>query len=162
MHQILKLPPQFKLREDFTYNAGTGDFLRYDGYFGSLTTGGYWYLLYESKSYMVHRLIWKWWYGYDPEYVDHINGDKEDNRIDNLRNVDNTLNQKNSKKRKDSTTGYTGVSYHNSSKRWRARVTVNGRRIDIGGFFSPEEAYKARKDFIDEFFPNLFTERHGE
>ena len=155
-----KLPSQSKLREDFTYDASTGDLFRYDGRFGSLTKYGYWYITYEGSSYMVHRLIWKWWYGYDPEEIDHLNGDRTDNRIDNLRNVDRKTNNRNTKRRIDNN-GFTGVSWYQPCHKWRARITIE-KAITIGYYNTPQEAKEARDEFLKEFYPNHFSERHGK
>lgn len=156
-----KLPSQSKLREDFTYNAGTGDFTRYDGKWGHITDRGYVRIKYEEYHYMVHRLIWKWWYGYDPEEIDHINGDTLDNRIDNLRNVDRLINCKNQKKAINNTSGFTGVHFNKKSSRWVSRITCDNHRIVVGTFDTPQEAKEAREQFIKEFLPFMFSERHG-
>lgn len=156
-----KLPSQSKLREDFTYNAGTGDFTRYDGSYGHIDRS-YWYICIDGRRIQTHRLIWKWWYGYDPEYIDHINGDGLDNRIDNLRNVDHKTNLRNNKKNKNNTSGFTGVVWHELANKWVARVKIEYKYIHIGLYNTPEEARDARNEFLKEFFPNLFTERHGK
>jgi len=138
MIKVSKLPSQSKLREDFTYNAGTGDFTRYDGKWGTIDKQGYIYFSYEGKSYFTHRLIWKWWYGYDPEQVDHINGDKQDNRIDNLRNVDHITNSRNRIKSKNNSSGFTGVSWNENLSKWKASVRVE-KDIYIGVYNSPNK-----------------------
>ncbi len=159
--KTLKLPSQSKLREDFTYNAATGDFTRYDGVWGTIDKQGYVYISYEGKSYFAHRLIWKWWYGYDPEQVDHGNGDKTDNRIDNLRNVDQTTNQRNRTKNKNNKSGFNGVIEDPRTGRWRAKIVVE-KVIHIGMYNTPQEAKEARDEFLKEFYPNHFSERHGK
>lgn len=158
--KTLKLPSQKQLREDFTYNAGTGDFARYDGNSGFLHKG-YWTIKYEGQGYPTHRLIWKWWYGYDPEFIDHINGDRTDNRIDNLRNADFTINARNRLKNKNNTSGFNGVYWHKQSNMWRATIRVE-KIIHIGTYSTPQEAKEARDEFIKEFYPERFTERHGK
>lgn len=162
MIKVSKLPSQSKLREDFTYNAGTGDFTRYDGRWGTIDKQGYVYITYEEKSYFVHRLIWKWWYGYDPEEIDHINMNKQDNRIDNLRNVDRTTNQRNRAKRKDNKSGFNGVNWHETAGKWTAQLMIESKKICIGMYNTPQEAKEARDEFIKEFYPERFTERHGK
>ncbi len=161
MIKTTKLPSQSKLREDFTYNASTGDFTRYDGKWGWIDKKGYTRIKYEEQIYVVHRLIWKWWYGYDPEEIDHLNGDKQDNRIDNLRNVNTQANNRNRPKQNNNTSGFTGVNWHKQSGKWRARVAIE-KAIHIGSYDTPQEAKEARDEFLKEFFPNLFSERHGK
>lgn len=158
--KTLKLPSQSKLREDFTYNASTGDLVRYDGRWGWIDNTKYVRIKYESKDYLVHRLIWKWWYGYNPNEVDHINGDKQDNRIDNLRNVDHKINCRNQPKRQNNTSGFTGVIWYPDCNKWGASLCIK-KRIHIGTYDTPQEAKEARDEFIKEFFPERFTERHG-
>ena len=162
MTKAIKLPSQSKLREDFTYNAATGDFTRYDGRWGHISVKGYIHIKYEGEIYNVHRLIWKWWYGYDPEQVDHINGDKIDNRIDNLRNVDNKTNCRNRTKQNNNTSGFTGVIWFEQTGKWRSQIKIDQRQIYIGSYDTPQEAKEARDEFIKEFYPNHFSERHGK
>jgi len=78
------------------------------------------------------------------EICDHINGNPMDNRRCNLRIATHAENMRNSKKRKHSKNQYKGVSQNCKSKTtWRAQIRVNGKRIHLGTFSSPEEAYKA-------------------
>lgn len=107
-----KLPGQRKLKEDFTYNLNTGSFLRYDGAFGYITKQGYSSILYEGETYLIHRLIWKWIYNEEPNIIDHINGDKLDNRLVNLRDVDRGINARNRSKQANNTSGFTGVVWN--------------------------------------------------
>ncbi len=162
MIKTTKLPSQSKLREDFTYNAATGDFTRYDGKWGYINKDGYVQLTYEGEIYKAHRLIWKWWYGYDPEQIDHVNGDRLDNRIDNLLNVDNKTNGRNRTKQRNNTSGFTGVVWHEHAGRWRSQIKVDQKQIPIGMYNTPQEAKEARDEFIKEFYPNHFSERHGK
>lgn len=156
-----KLPSQKKLKEDFRYNPTTGSFLRYDDNFGWLKQG-YWYTKYEGQQYMAHRLIWKWWYGYDPEEIDHINKDRSDNRIDNLRNVNTKTNCRNQTKARNNTSGFNGVSYLARLEKYQAYVRIDYKQIYIGIYNTPQEASKARKEFLREFYPEVFSESHGE
>lgn len=160
--KTLKLPSQKQLREDFTYNVITGDFRRCDGYYGAVTNELYLRIKYLGVAYQVHRLVWKWWYGYDPEYVDHINGDRIDNRIDNLRNIPFNYNARNQKKRIDNTSGHSGINWHENSQKWVARVGINNKIINIGSFRTIDEAVAARKEFVETFLPKTFSERHGK
>jgi len=159
-----KTPSQRKLKEDFTYNPITGNFLRYDGAFGYITKQGYSSILYEGETYLIHRLIWKWVHNEEPDEVDHINGDRLDNRLINLRNAGRKTNSRNHKKVKHNTSGFTGVtriSRIQAIKEWCARVSINGEKIHIGVYETPQEAADARDSFIKEFYPDHFTERHG-
>lgn len=158
----MSLPSQAKLREDFTYDPETGDFIKYDGRWGGVSKRGYIQLTYEGTTYVVHRLIWMWVYGEEPEQIDHINGDRQDNRLENLRNVDPLTNQRNRTKNKNNSSGFNGVCWDKESWQWEARIRIEGRVICIGVYNTPQEAAEARQKFIAECMPFAFTERHGK
>ena len=95
----------------------------------------------KYKHIRMHRLI----LGVtDPKIqVDHINHNTLDNRRSNLRICTASENQYNAGKRKDSTSGYKNVIWHKGAKKWIARITVSKKRLHLGLFSTPEEAYKA-------------------
>lgn len=157
-----KLPSQAKLREDFTYNSETGDFTRYDGYWGFIAKTGYCQIGYEGVIYLIHRLIWKYMTNEDPDEIDHINGDKTDNRWYNLRNVNRKTNNRNTKKRSDNKSGFNGVYWEENRNKWTALVGIDSKQIRIGTYDTPQEAADARREFIAEFMPFVFSDRHGE
>lgn len=99
----------------------------------------------DTKSYYVHRVIWKLVYGEDPEIVDHINGNSLDNRIINLRSVTNLENSRNSKKSRNNTSGITGVSYSKNTSKYEAYIWDNFLKINLGLFTDKEEARIARE-----------------
>jgi len=108
-----------------------------------------------SKTYKMiylHRLICPPAEGL---YVDHINGDTADNRKCNLRTVTHSENMKNQKKNALNTSGYKGVTFNKEMKKWRARITSNGKRYFLGDYSTPEEAHnaycKAVKEYHGEF-----------
>jgi len=77
-----------------------------------------------------------------PEHmlVDHINGDKSDNRKSNLRLATNSQNQMNRKPNKNSSSKYKGVSWHKRDKRWRASIGCEREKYHLGSFDTEEEA----------------------
>lgn len=93
----------------------------------------------------AHRLIWLYMTGEWPEYIDHINGIRDDNRWENLREVSSLGNNRNKGVRNDNKSGYRGV--HKVKNRWRARIqyVLNGISISehIGYFDTLEEAHAA-------------------
>jgi hypothetical protein len=92
------------------------------------------------RRVFMHRLI-----NDTPEGLetDHINGDSLDNRRENLRTATKSQNQHNTKLRKDSTSGYKGVSWHKATKKWRARVNKDGHTVFTGYFDDITEAARA-------------------
>jgi hypothetical protein len=111
---------------------------------GYIDSSGYRQVRLNGKAVLVHRIIWVMHYDTYPDQIDHINRDRLDNRLCNLRASNNTLNQHNATKRKDNSSGFQGVGYKNN--RWVARITAYGKRHHLGSFRSPEEAHKAYLD----------------
>lgn len=98
-----------------------------------------------SQRYLAHRVAWLYVHGVWPEkHIDHINGEKGDNRIANLREADDQLNLENVRRpRSGSKTGFLGVYFHKQNKNYIARIQVHGQTRHIGVFDTPEEAHQA-------------------
>ena len=79
--------------------------------------------------------------GYMPEYIDHINMDRQDNRIENLRDATSSLNNHNKAKRSDNTSGVKGVSWSKSVRKWHARIHVN-KNLIFSEYFEDIEVAK--------------------
>lgn len=127
---------------------------------GTKTQYGYLTTYIDKKTYFVHRLAWALHYGEWPKgQIDHINGVKDDNRIENLRDVCSSVNAKNKRKSRRNSSGFIGVDYVKKSKRWRARISTGGRRIEIGQYKTPEEAAKAYEAVKQSFG---FHPNHGK
>lgn len=116
---------------------------------GHKSRQGYVYLNRGAGRYWsAHRVIWKIIYGVDaPIEIDHINGVRDDNRIENLRLASIQENKRNRLKRKDSTSPYKGVVFDESrtskTKPWRAKIVINYKRHDLGRYDTAEEARDA-------------------
>lgn len=96
-----------------------------------------------GHNVMAHRLIWAMVTGAWPDLqIDHINGDRTDNRWFNLRHVDNRTNSKNQKRRATNTSGHNGVFWMKSAKKWSAKVGA----LYLGVFASKEAAIAAQRD----------------
>ena len=99
-----------------------------------------------GKRYMVSRLAWLLIFAEWPsDEVDHVNGDKADNRISNLRLANRSQNNFNKHRPAHNTSGFKGVNFDKSKKRWRSRIVANRKEIYLGYFDSPEDAYVAYK-----------------
>lgn len=112
---------------------------------------GYFWLNLFGRMYLVHRLAFLYMTGKHPENeIDHVNGDRSDNRWGNLRECSSEENSRNQGVRKDSTSGVRGVTYNTcktwrTTKRWTARISHKGQRILLGNFSSFDDAVAARK-----------------
>jgi hypothetical protein len=101
----------------------------------------------DGKRYKNHRLIWLWHHGYFPENdLDHINRVRDDNRIENLREVNRVCNLLNAKQRKSNRSGVTGVSWYKESSKWCAGIKIHSKRIHLGLHDTILEAARARWD----------------
>lgn len=108
---------------------------------GTITKKGYINIDVMNKCQKAHRLAWLYVYGYIPKnQIDHINHNKSDNRIKNLREATPQQNQFNKKITTRNTSGFKGVSFHNLTKKWRAAININKKTKYLGEFNSPEEA----------------------
>lgn len=110
---------------------------------GTLTTNGYIGICVDGKIYYAHRLVWLYVYGIFPKQcIDHINGQRADNRLCNLRAVTNAQNSINLQHAtKNSTTGFLGVS--KVRDKFRARIHCDGAYKHLGYFLTPEQAHEA-------------------
>ncbi len=97
----------------------------------------------NKRTYFLHRLIMN-----PPKgmVVDHINGDTLDNRRENLRVCTQFENMSNRKTNTNNKFGFKGVNYHKQSGKYRARISVANRRISLGLYSTPEDAFEAYKN----------------
>jgi hypothetical protein len=124
---------------------------------GTLSPDGYFSISIFKCRFLAHRLAWAIYHGKWPENdIDHINGVRGDNRIDNLRSVTRAENRKNSALHGRNTSGTSGVSWFTPASLWRARINVDGKEIALGYFKTKEEAIASRKkaEVQYNFHPN--------
>lgn len=112
---------------------------------GTKLTNGYLYISLKRKVTLAHRAIWAIVYGYWPEQVDHINHDRVDNRIINLRNVNNSENARNITLPSDNTSGRVGVYWFKQRGCWYGRIKVGEKNHHLGYFAKKEDAIAARE-----------------
>ena len=121
---------------------------------GNVLPNGYVCMKFFKKTMYVHRLVFLYHHGYMPNFVDHINGCKTDNRIENLRDVTRCQNMMNVKKTSKNTSGYKGVSFNKKTNKWVAQIKLNKQHFYLGLFESAEKAY--------EEYSRVAIEYHGE
>lgn len=148
----MKLIEHSRLRELLTYDRDTGYFywlvskgaVRCGSRAGYLKADGYYRVTVDRQIYLLHRLGWFYHHGFwPPDQLDHIDGNTKNNRISNLRMSDYQRNQHNAKRRKDNTTGKTGVGKLRSGK-YRAYIRVNQQQMHLGTFTNLQDAIRCR------------------
>jgi hypothetical protein len=110
---------------------------------GRLVPPGYWTIWMHDKDYLAHRLAWLYMTGEWPNVIDHVNGQKSDNRFANLRNVDDQTNNQNVRiANSNSHTGFLGVDCDpNRKTKYRAKIVIDKKPVYLGRFKTPEEAH---------------------
>lgn len=98
----------------------------------------------EYKHYLAHRVIWCMVFGYWPEEIDHINLNKADNRLSNLRDVSHIVNLANQPLRATNTTGLANITWDKARSQWLVMMRRYGTRHIIGRFSCISRAVKAR------------------
>lgn len=127
--------------------------------FGTMWPNGYKAGHIFSRTYLGHRVAWALANNCWPNHqIDHINGNRSDNRLCNLREATPAENQRNVKQRNDNTSGAKGVDFQKSHGLWRARIVHNKRRIDLGKFNNLDDAISARKAAERQYG---YHENHG-
>jgi hypothetical protein len=101
---------------------------------GSLKPTGYTVVEVFGKNIMAHRIIWAMHFGDTNYFIDHIDGNRSNNKIENLRIVNRTLNQWNRKISRNSSTGIKGVRLRKDNGKFEARLCVNKKRLVLGSF----------------------------
>ena len=109
---------------------------------GNRHDDGYSYIKLDRVIYRATRLVWLWLYGRWPrEHIDHKDGNTSNDRIANLREASRSQNLANAKLKKNSVTGFKGVTVRGN--KFRVSVTKNGKRFHLGHFPSAIEAHDA-------------------
>ena len=150
------LPPLAELRKHFDYDPVLGSLIRkvdanYNASAGAeagwKNALGYICVNFKGTTYLVHRICWYMFTGKDPSenVVDHINGDKSDNRFKNLRACSQWGNSVNRR-------GVKGYTFCKFSGRWKAQLRVKGKRINLGRFNTKEEAAAAYQEAATAYF----------
>lgn len=150
MRENEKLLTFEKANKRVKYDPETGNFIRIFSrkvsdigkQIGVSDHKGYVKISIDKVNYRAHRLAWFLMTGKWPEnQIDHINGIKSDNRFCNLREATHSQNNANKSKTVKNVSGYKGICKVNS--RWRALIKVDGKKIHLGYYDTPEEAHAA-------------------
>jgi len=144
---------QERLKEVLDYNPDTGLFtwkVRLSiravkgKVAGVINERGYIKIQIDKKIYRGHRLAWLYIHGKFPALgIDHINGNRADNRIDNLREATDSENKQNKAAQKNNKSGYLGVYWSKTMMKWTARIQLNYVTTPLGYYETPELAYAA-------------------
>lgn len=135
--------------ECLSYDPETGEFVWKKGQRAGTVAGckkndGYIYMKIDQIQVQAANLAWAMHYGVWPDLiVDHIDGDRANNRISNFRLATEVQNRHNTKIRSDNTSGHKGVHYNAASRKWVAAIKCNGKRFNLGNFASPDGAAEA-------------------
>ncbi len=143
-----------RVREVFSYSPGTGELLwnidmgsraRAGSVAGYRSVRGYVLTKVDGHLYMNHRLIWLLVTGSWPEeQIDHLDGDRANNRWENLREASGEVNQQNRRRaNRNNTTGVLGVHFRKDKKSYSAQILVGGALKRLGCFVTLEEAHAA-------------------
>ena len=143
---------QKRLKELLEYNPDTGAWtwcvrtsyrVRIGQFAGCVSSYGYLVIRIDDVLYGAHRLAWLWMTGEWPKEIDHINGLRLDNRWCNLRLANRSQNVANTLTRKSNKSGFKGVTWYPSLRKWSAQITHEKKKIHLGYFDVPEIAHVA-------------------
>ena len=111
---------------------------------GALNEAGYIKITIDNKRYYAHRIAFAIYYGEWPDlFIDHIDGNKSNNKISNLRQANKSQNGCNRVAPKHNTSGYKGVCLDKRRNKWRANIRLSGKQVWLGYYDTPEKAYLA-------------------
>ena len=156
---------QEKLKEILDYNPDTGLFIwkvnsaknvKSGHIAGNLKDTGYIRIKINKKMYLAHHLAFLYVYGNFPkDIIDHIDSDRANNKISNLRECSHQQNMKNLRLYSNNSSGHKNVSWVKSRNRWIVQLKVNGKQKYIGSFDNLEladlVAQEARNKYHGEF-----------
>ena len=161
----LRTIKQVRLKELLDYNPDTGVFTwrttgkgrpaRKNGVAGVIAPHGYMVIKIDQVTHYAHRLAWVYMFDSLPPELDHINGNRSDNRIANLRPVTVKENRHNRDHHNPSNRsgGLIGASFRRDVGKWRARIHANGVEHILGWFSTPEEAHAAYVEAKNNLHP---------
>lgn len=111
----------------------------------------------KSTKISAHRLLWYKVHKTLPLYIDHINYDRDDNRIENIREVTSSQNNRHKRKLKSCSSDYTGVTWAKNVGKWTGKVNIDGKRIYLGYFLTEEECAREYDNTIIKYDLQNYT-----
>jgi len=161
-HERFIMITQQDLKNNFYYHEdgnfyrkiAKSSFIKVGDLAGNIGNKGYWICSVEGKQYLLHRLIFLYHYGFLPEQVDHIDGNRKNNKIENLRACNNAENARNQGKKSRNKTGFKGVFVSRQGK-FVAQICLNYKRIHLGTFDTAEMAYSKYCEKAKELHKNF-------
>lgn len=148
------------LLKHLAYNPETGALIRKIklgrntrlGVCGCVDAHGYVQVTVLGKQCKAHRLIWLMVHGELPKHqIDHIDGVRHNNRLDNLRLATNGENMRNRGRTRANTSGFKGVTFHKAAGKWMAQIMTNYKRVCLGLFPTPEAAHAAYLGAVEKY-----------
>lgn len=122
---------------------------------GYVKNDGYYYIMFQRKKLLAHRIAWFKVFGRSPSgQIDHINMNRADNRLCNLREASHADNVRNRPAQSNNTSGFKGVTFHKQTRKYHASISLNNRKLSLGYFDTGLEASQA--------YQTAAKEHHGE
>jgi HNH endonuclease len=138
LRELLHYDPEMDV---FTRRVRTANCVKVGDVAGDIDRLGYRRINVNGSRYRAHRLAWLYITGEWPAGLDHVNGNRSDNRWCNLREATQSQNNANTPMREDNTSGFKGVSWNKHACKWDSRIHVNDRQLFLGLFATPERAF---------------------
>jgi len=154
LHEYLNYDPETGI---FTWKKASSNKTRIGDKAGCIRPDGY-ILIGFKKSFLAHRLAFLYMLNETPKFVDHINGNRSDNRWENLRSVSRSENGRNMKIPLTNKSGVIGVFWNAGKKKWTAKIKINQVSYHLGDFDNLNDASIARAKAEKQF---LFHKNHG-
>jgi hypothetical protein len=126
---------------------------------GAKNSRGYLLIKFGGKSLKLHRIIFFMHNGFLPDEIDHVDHNKLNNKIENLRPVSHQENHRNMRKQSNNSSGHVGIYFDEKIGKYRARIGVNSKAIHLGSFSNINDAIEKRR--LAEIFYG-FHENHGK
>lgn len=144
-HTRKELPSKEVLIQEGYNCSENGEIYRFNIKVGFKNPDGYLYVKILGSNFLIHRVIWLWFKGPNiPHEIDHIDRNKENNSLANLRESTRTLNVFNTDTRVDNKSGYKGVCFHKKTNKWNAQINIGpNKRKSLGFYDTPELAHQA-------------------